>query len=379
MSPDSTPTLAPLATRSRLSRLRDRLATDELDCLLVGALANIRYLTGFTGSAAQLLVTAEAALLVTDGRYRTQADEQLDAAGVSDTVEIFVGRVPAQNDSIVDLVRRTIPSDGGRVGLEADHVVWAQKRSWKELLPPVELVATSGIVEALRTIKDLGEIARIELAASYADAALREVAPMIGRGHSESEVALALDVAMRRLGAEDRAFETIVASGPNSAKPHARPGNRMIVAGDSVVVDFGAMVDGYRSDMTRTFLAGDSPSEKIKEVYDAVLRAQRAGVMAVRAGIPAGDVDEACRKSLSDVGLGEAFEHGTGHGVGLDIHEAPSVGPGSTGILEAGAVVTVEPGAYLAGLGGVRIEDTVVVTADGCRTLTSFTKSYAVP
>jgi Xaa-Pro aminopeptidase len=202
---------------------------------------------------------------------------------------------------------------------------------------------------------------------------------MIGRGHSESEVALALDVAMRRLGAEDRAFETIVASGPNSAKPHARPGNRMIVAGDSVVVDFGAMVDGYRSDMTRTFLAGDSPSEKIKEVYDAVLRAQRAGVMAVRAGIPAGDVDEACRKSLSDVGLGEAFEHGTGHGVGLDIHEAPSVGPGSTGILEAGAVVTVEPGAYLAGLGGVRIEDTVVVTADGCRTLTSFTKSYAVP
>jgi Xaa-Pro aminopeptidase len=138
------------------------------------------------------------------------------------------------------------------------------------------------------------------------------------------------------------------------------------------------MVDGYRSDMTRTFLAGDPPPQRIEQVYQAVLAAQRAGVMAVRAGVSGGEVDDACRKSLSDVGLGDAFEHGTGHGVGLDIHEAPSVGPGSTGILEAGAVVTVEPGAYLAGLGGVRIEDTVVVTSDGCRTLTSFSKSYAV-
>jgi Xaa-Pro aminopeptidase len=371
--------LPPLQTATRITRLRERIADEEFDCLLVGALSNVRYLSGFTGSAGLLAVTRDAARLVTDGRYRTQAAEQLDSAGVAALIEIVVGRVPAQNESIVDLVRQTVADAGGRVGLEAEHVVWAQKQRWAELLFPSEPVATSGLVEALRAVKDAGEIARIEEAARYADQALGEVLPMLAKNYTESDVALALDVAMRRLGAEDRAFETIVASGPNSAKPHARPGDRTIAPGDAIVVDFGAVVDGYRSDMTRTFFAGDTPSPRMREVYEAVLQSQRAGVLAVKAGVVAGDVDEACRKSLFDVGLGEAFEHGTGHGVGLDIHEAPSVGPGSTGILEPGTVVTVEPGAYLAGLGGVRIEDTVVVTAEGCRTLTSFTKSFAVP
>jgi Xaa-Pro aminopeptidase len=371
--------LPTLQTASRIARLRERIAQEELDCLLVGALSNVRYLTGFTGSAGVLLVTRDAARLVTDGRYRTQAAEQLDSAGVAPLIEILVGRVPAQNESIVDLVRQTVGAAGGRVGLEAEHVVWAQKRRWAELLFPSEPVATSGLVEGLRVVKDAGEIARIEQAAAFADGALGEVLPMLAKSYTESEVALALDVAMRRLGAEDRAFETIVASGPNSAKPHARPGDRTIEPGDAIVIDFGAVVDGYRSDMTRTFFAGDNLHPRMREVYDAVLESQRTGVLAVRAGVTAGDVDEACRKSLADVGLGDAFEHGTGHGVGLDIHEAPSVGPGSTGILERGTVVTVEPGAYLAGLGGVRIEDTVVVTAHGCRTLTSFTKSFAVP
>jgi Xaa-Pro aminopeptidase len=375
----SAPEMPSLQTATRIARLRERIAEEELDCLLVGALTNVRYLSGFTGSAGVLLVTRDAARLVTDGRYRTQAAEQLDSAGVAPLIEIVVGRIPAQNESIVDLVRQTVGTPGGRVGLEAEHVVWAQKRRWAELLFPSEPVATSGLVEGLRVVKDAGEVARIELAAAYADGALGEVLPMLAKSCTESEVALALDVAMRRLGAEDRAFETIVASGPNSAKPHARPGDRTIEPGDAIVVDFGAVVDGYRSDMTRTFFAGDSPSPRMREVYEAVLESQRAGVLAVKAGVVAGDVDEACRKSLFDVGLGEAFEHGTGHGVGLDIHEAPSVGPGSTGILEPGTVVTVEPGAYLAGLGGVRIEDTVVVTSEGCRTLTSFTKSFAVP
>jgi Xaa-Pro aminopeptidase len=375
----SAPELPSLQTATRIARLRERIAEEELDCLLVGALTNVRYLSGFTGSAGVLLVTRDAARLVTDGRYRTQAAEQLDSAGVAPLIEIVVGRIPAQNESIVDLVRQTVGDAGGRVGLEAEHVVWAQKRRWAELLFPSEPVATSGLVEGLRVVKDAGEVARIEQAAAYADQALGEVLPMLAKSYTESDVALALDVAMRRLGAEDRAFETIVASGPNSAKPHARPGDRTIEPGDAIVIDFGAVVDGYRSDMTRTFFAGDTPSPRMREVYEAVLESQRAGVLAVKAGVVAGDVDEACRKSLFDVGLGEAFEHGTGHGVGLDIHEAPSVGPGSTGILEPGTVVTVEPGAYLAGLGGVRIEDTVVVTSEGCRTLTSFTKSFAVP
>jgi Xaa-Pro aminopeptidase len=190
-------------------------------------------------------------------------------------------------------------------------------------------------------------------------------------------VALALDTAMRRLGAEDRAFETIVASGPNAAKPHARPTKRAIVAGDPVVVDFGAIFEGYRSDMTRTFCVGGEPSGTLARVFEVVTRAQAAGVAAVRAGVTAGDIDKACRDVIADAGWRDAFEHGTGHGVGLDIHEAPAVGPGSTAILDTDVVVTVEPGVYLAGIGGVRVEDTVVVTADGCHTLTRFPKDIA--
>jgi Xaa-Pro aminopeptidase len=265
------------------------------------------------------------------------------------------------------------------VGLEADHVVWSGQIRWSSLLDPAETVATSGMVEALRAVKDEGEIAHIGEAAAIADAALGQVLPMLEQEVTESEFALALDVAMRRLGAEDRAFETIVASGPNSAKPHARPSNRRLTHGDPVVVDFGATVEGYRSDMTRTFFVGGSPTTQMLEVYEAVLESQRAGVAAVGPGVTGGEVDEVCRRSLAAAGFEKAFEHGTGHGVGLDIHEAPSVGPGSTGILTPGTVATVEPGAYLAGLGGVRIEDTVVVTADGCRPLTSFTKEFAVP
>jgi Xaa-Pro aminopeptidase/Xaa-Pro dipeptidase len=214
-------------------------------------------------------------------------------------------------------------------------------------------------------------------AASIADAALAEVLPLLGERRREDEVALALDTAMRRLGAEDRAFETIVASGPNAAKPHARPTQRRIAAGDPVVVDFGAIFSGYRSDMTRTFCVGGEPSGTLARVFEVVGEAQAAGVAVVRAGVSAADVDRACRDLIADAGWKDAFEHGTGHGVGLDIHEAPAVGPGSTAILAAGVVVTVEPGVYLAGIGGVRVEDTVVVTEDGCHTLTRFPKDIA--
>jgi Xaa-Pro aminopeptidase len=200
---------------------------------------------------------------------------------------------------------------------------------------------------------------------------------LLGEGRREDEVALALDSAMRRLGAEDRAFETIVASGPNAAKPHARPTTRAVAHGDPVVIDFGAIFDGYRSDMTRTFCVGAPPSGTLARVFAVVGAAQAAGVAVVRAGVGTGEVDRACRDLIAEAGWAEAFEHGTGHGVGLDIHEAPAVGPGSTAILAPGVVVTVEPGVYLPGVGGVRIEDTVVVTEDGSRTLTEFPKDAA--
>ncbi len=357
----------------RLSRLHPLVAAAGADSLLVTTLPNVRYLTGFSGSAALLLVTGDETLLVTDGRYRTQAAEQLEAAGLARSVELVVGGVQVQRDAIVARASRR----GSRVGLEAENATWGSQRRWAETLPAAELVATAGVVEGLRLVKDAGEVDRIAIAAAIADAALGEVLGMLGEGRTEVEVALALDTAMRRLGSEDRAFETIVASGPNAAKPHARPTTRSIGAGDPVVIDFGATFDGYRSDMTRTFCVGGSPAPELAVVFAVVSEAQAAGVAAVGPGVAGGDVDKVCRDRIARSGWAEAFEHGTGHGVGLDIHEAPAVAPGSTAILSPGVVVTVEPGVYLAGVGGVRIEDTVVVTDQGCRPLTSFTKEIA--
>lgn len=363
-----------MSVTGRLARLRPLLEDVGADALLVTELANVRYLTGFTGSAATLLVTSDEALLVTDGRYRTQGAEQLEAAGSAADVELVVGALAAQRDSVAAMLGRSTTT---RLGFEADSITWSGQRRWSETLRGVEPVATSGVVETLRLVKDAAEIGRMAWAAAVADAALAEVVSMLAEGRSESDVALALDTAMRRLGADDRAFETIVASGPNAAKPHARPTGRVIVAGDPVVVDFGAVCDGYRSDMTRTFCVGGDPDPSLAQLFEIVGRAQAAGVAAVAPGTRTGDVDAVCRDLISEAGYGPAFEHGTGHGVGLDIHEAPAVSPGATAILAAGVVVTVEPGIYVAGVGGVRVEDTVVVTDDGRRALTLFPKDIA--
>jgi Xaa-Pro aminopeptidase len=379
------PDLEPLDVSGRLARLRqlfDTAGADEspVEALLVTTPANIRWLSGFTGSAGLLLVTKDRAVLTTDGRYRTQSVEQLSAAGVAADIEVTIGGVKDQRGALVALA-----SADTTLGLEADHVTWAAQRSWAELFATNPLSATRGTVERLRLVKDAGEVVRMERAASIADDALASVLPLlaaVGRGHdtglSESRFAAALDHAMRQGGAEDSAFETIVASGENSAKPHARPGARVIRPGDPVVVDFGAVFDGYRSDMTRTFSVGGQPTGALAEVFAVVEESQRTGVEVVASGVSAGAVDEACRQVIAASGWADRFEHGTGHGVGLDIHEGPSVGPGSTAILVPGTVVTVEPGVYLPDTGGVRIEDTLVVTEDGSRSLTQFPKEVAV-
>jgi Xaa-Pro aminopeptidase len=349
----------------RLERLRARLDEAGCDALLVSNLTNVGYLTGFTGSAGLLLVLAHETVLTTDGRYEQQAGEQLAAAGVEARVEF--GGAARQREALVEAAAGV-----ERLGLEAAHVTWAQQRAFAagEWFPSTELVATAGVVEHLRQVKDAGELARIGAAASIADRALETVKVHLADGVTEQEVALALDLEMRRLGASGSAFATIVASGPNGAKPHALPSARPIGRGEMVVIDFGATVDGYRSDMTRTLCVGPPATKTLARMFEVVTEAQRAGVATVVAGRSTADVDAACRSVIDDAGWGTAFVHGTGHGVGLDIHEAPAVAATSGDTLAAGHVVTVEPGVYIPSEGGVRIEDTVVVTEDGCRPLT---------
>lgn len=357
---------------ARVDRLRATFAGAECDALLVTHLTNIRYLTGFTGSAAMLLVRAGALTFVTDGRYEEQSTGELGAAGVA--AEIVVGRTAAlQREALIERAAGT-----ARLGLEAEHVSWADQRRYAtEWLPGVELVAASGLVEGLRLVKDEGEVARIEAACAIADAALAAVAPMLEAGPTEAAFALELDTEMRRQGADDLSFETIVAAGPNGSRPHHTPSDRPIERGELVVIDFGALVDGYHSDMTRTIAVGgaDALDDTQARMVAVVLESQAAGVAVVRPGASTRDVDAACREVIAAAGWGDAFVHGTGHGVGLDIHEDPRVSWAADATLAPGHVVTVEPGVYLPGHGGVRIEDTVVVTESGCRTLTRAPKS----
>ena len=361
--------MVPMDVAGRLGRLEPVLETAGVEALVVTNLTNIRYLSGFTGSAAVLIVRPGRSVLVTDGRYADQAPGQIEACGAPVEVEV--------SSTEQDKILLAAIGDAATVGLEADSVVWSAQRRYETLLSGRTLVATSNLVEQLRIRKDPGEVARMSLAAAIADAALAEVRPLLATGPTELEFGLALDTAIRRHGASGNSFETIVASGPNGALPHARPTDRQITGGDLVVLDFGAVVDGYCSDMTRTVGVGQLSDTQLKMV-DAVAAAQRAGVAAVRAGASARDVDTACRDVLTEAGWADRFTHGTGHGVGLDIHEAPRVSAVSDATLEPGFVVTVEPGVYIAPHGGVRIEDTVVVTPEGCTVLTTAPKTLLV-
>ncbi len=351
----------------RVARLRAQVAARGAAGALLTNAVDVRWLTGFTGSAGDVVLTADALVLLTDGRYGEQGSAQLAAAGVE-------GDVVADHQRHADVLGSLLAARGA-VALQAEHITWARQRSLAEgALAGHELLATHGLVTELRATKEPAEVARIEAAALIADEVLARISPRIAPGVAEVDVALALDTEMRVLGASGPSFETIVASGPNGARPHHRPGARRLEAGDLVVVDFGATVDGYRSDMTRTFALGEV-SPTAQKMLEVVAEAQAAGVAAVGPDVEASTVDAACREVISAAGWADAFVHGTGHGVGLDIHEEPRVGAAATGRLAVGHVVTVEPGVYLEGIGGVRIEDTLEVTAAGNRALTRAPKS----
>ncbi len=348
----------------------DRVAGSDVDAAVIVEPANVRWLTGFTGSNGVVVVLgADEALLVTDARYEEQAPAQIGEAGCSGEIEVVVARDPA---------KAAAPrlGDSARVGIE-DRVAWGEQIHWSEAVT-AETVPLSGIVERLRAVKDRAELARIEAAAHIADEALASVVPMLRPGTTESHLQRALDGAIRSAGASGPAYDTIVASGPNAALPHATPTDRRLESGDLVIIDVGALVDGYRSDMTRTFVLGD-PSDRAAAMLEAVERSQAAGAAAVEPGVEAGRIDTACRSVLEGAGMGDAFVHGTGHGVGLDIHELPRVASGSAAALAPGNVLTVEPGVYFPGFGGVRIEDLLVVTESGHRPLTLHPKTPLVP
>lgn len=365
--------LAPLDVAGRVPRLRERLAETGVEALLVTKLVNLGYLTGYTGSAGVLLVASDAVVLFTDGRYRKQAGDELAAAGVDARLEIApTGGTPRE------ALAAAVGEVGiGHLGLEAAAATWAQQRAYSEWFEGVELVATEGLVEGLREVKDAGEVARIAAACGIADEAFAAVKKQLHGEPTEREFALVLEFAMRERGASATSFDTIVASGPNGARPHLRPTDRHIGRGELVVCDFGCVVDRYCSDMTRTVSVGD-PGPDARHLYDVVRESQAAARAAVRAGVAAADVDRAARAVIEAAGWGEQFAHGTGHGVGLEIHEAPRLAATSSATLAAGSIVTVEPGVYLEGRGGVRIEDTVVVTETGADALTATPKELVL-
>ncbi|MGA8249705.1 MAG: Xaa-Pro peptidase family protein [Mycobacterium sp.] len=367
----------------RRHNLKSVIAATELDAMLVTDLINVRYLSGFTGSNGALLVFADdrEPVLATDGRYRTQAAQQ--APGLEVVIERACGRY---------LAGRAADDGVRRLGFES-HVITvdgldALKNELDERKSggPTELVRASGTVEALREVKDAGELALLRLACEAADAALSDLLDRGGLrpGRTEREVARELEALMLDHGADAVSFETIVAAGSNSAIPHHRPTDAVLATGDFVKIDFGALVAGYHSDMTRTFVLGKAADWQL-EIYQLVADAQRAGREALAPGVGLRDVDAAARQLIADAGYAEQFGHGLGHGVGLEIHEAPGIGATSAGALLAGSVVTVEPGVYLPGRGGVRIEDTLVVPggapeADGQtpELLTRFPKELAI-
>ncbi len=340
----------------------ERLGATLEEPLLVTRGVDVRYLTGFESSNVALLVEPGGATsLYTDFRY---AESARAVAGVT-----FVQTKRSVIDALAGLLA------GRRIAFDPDHLTVAGLERLTS--GGIEAVPVQGAVAALRTVKDAGEIDAIRRAAALSDLVFGELAGERFTGRSERDLAWWVERRFRELGAEATSFAPIVAAGANGARPHADPGAEPIGAGTLVVVDAGCVVDGYCSDCTRTFAVGE-PDERLRSVYDLCARAQLDGLAAVRPGAAGRDVDAASRVAIADAGLADAYGHGLGHGVGLEIHESPTLRPESDDVLEAGNVVTVEPGLYLAGDVGVRIEDLVVVTDDGCERLTTFTKDLLV-
>jgi len=347
----------------RLNKLRSFLDEQQLDALLVSKPENRLYFSGFTGSSGLLYITGERAILITDSRYVEQAGKQ------ADNYEIVQHGTPFE-ETLKDIIVKT---GSKRIGFESNHLTVQQYKKISQLASGIEWHELS--LDSLRRIKDENEIVVLRKAASIADAAFKHILSLIKPGVTEKDIALELDFFMRRSGAEKNAFDFIVASGTRSSLPHGVASDKLLQRGDMVTMDYGCVFENYFSDITRTLALG-MVDPQLVHIYGVVQQAQQVALRALRPGIKASTVDKIARDIIVSHGYGQYFGHGLGHGVGLAIHEEPRLAPSDHTILEPGMVVTVEPGVYLPGLGGVRIEDTVLITAGGCERLTVSSKDF---
>jgi len=364
-------TLPLMDFRARQKKLREHLAITRFDALLISHLPNIRYLCGFTGSAGFLLVQEDSSVFFTDVRYDTQARTEVKGAKV---VIARKALLPAVGEWISASRRRS--RHPWTLGVEPEHTTIGEKQRLGETLASgIRVKSASPIVERARMVKDEDELKRIRAAVQLGASLFERARQVLRAGVKESEVAAEMEYAARRGGAEEMSFATIIASGARSALPHGRASEQAIPAGAFVVCDFGVILHGYCSDRTRTVWVGE-PEEEARRAYEAVREAQQAAIDVVKPGIAAGDVDAAARNVLRKAGLGRYFSHSTGHGVGLEIHEGPRVAAGQKEVLQPGMVITIEPGVYFPGKWGVRIEDMVAVTRQGCEVLTPTGKDF---
>jgi Xaa-Pro aminopeptidase len=351
---------------SRVDRLRELMAPQQLDAIIITKPENRTYLTGFTGSAGAALVTAREALLLVDFRYVEQA-----AAEAPDWEVIRVPRLATE--AVSELVRRR---ELQRIGFEPNGVTYQEHVQLAAAVQPAALLPADGI-DRMRWVKDTVELGRLRTAVAIADAGFAHIQDFLRPGVREREIAIELEFFMRRQGADKEAFETIVASGVRSSLPHGRASEKVLDRGEFVTLDFGAVVGGYHSDCTRTVVLGEA-SPRQREIYELVLSAQTTALAGLRQGLSTREADALARQVIANAGHGDHFGHGLGHGVGLAIHEGPTLSPREEGTLEAGMTVTVEPGVYISGWGGVRIEDLAVVTQQGCEILTQAPKQLLI-
>lgn len=357
-----------MKSQTRINSVQQRIAESKVDGLLVTNLFNIRYLTGFTGSNGALLLSPEAAVFFTDGRYIAQSAQEVVGA----QIEIYT----TQAQYAQQLTQRSHEMGVARLGRE-ETLTLADAAAYTKRLPDVEFLSADGWVEDLRAVKDAAELASMRVAAEMADAGLAYILERVEVGRTELDLALDLEFFMRRNGAGDVSFDVIVATGDRSALPHAHPTDKPVEKGGFLLFDLGCVYEGYCSDLTRTVVIGPG-EQRHREIYDVVLGAQEAALAALGPAVAVGTVDAAARSLIAGAGYGEAFSHGLGHGVGLEIHEAPTLKRDEEQVLVPGNVVTVEPGIYIEGFGGVRIEDLVIIGETGTEIISRSPKTFTV-